>query len=40
MKENYLVYKNKKIFAALKSLTSEIRNLLKFKFFWREVDVD
>ncbi|CAD8098147.1 unnamed protein product [Paramecium primaurelia] len=40
MKENYLCQKNKKVFAALKSLTYEIKCLLKYKFFWREVDVD
>ncbi|CAD8191753.1 unnamed protein product [Paramecium octaurelia] len=40
VKENYLCQKNKKVFAALKSLTYEIKGLLKYKFFWREVDVD
>ncbi|CAD8118436.1 unnamed protein product [Paramecium sonneborni] len=40
LKENYLCQKNKKIFVALRSLTNEIKGLLKYKFFWREVDVD
>ncbi|CAD8195081.1 unnamed protein product [Paramecium pentaurelia] len=40
LKDNYLCQKNKRVFALLRSLNYEIKAQLKFKFFWREVDVD
>ncbi|CAD8099699.1 unnamed protein product [Paramecium primaurelia] len=40
LKDNYLCQKNKRIFALLRNLNYEINAQLKFKFFWREVDVD